>query len=261
MLTEQQTGEWNENGFFIIRNFADGGVCAAMLARAVEISRLVAGRAYVPNVLVTPEKRPNELAKNPEDQVAKIFRLHRDSVFRDFGARRDMIAIVVDLLGADLDLFVSQFIFKNHGALGQPWHQDSYYFAFDRTPQVGMWLAVSDATLDNGCLHALPGSHREPVQKHVRDQRTHALYGYEEIVDYDTSRSVPVLMAAGDLLVFHSHLMHRSTDNLSTGFRAAMVYHYAQAGTVDRTRERFGHQNPVHDFMPICRGGELIAAA
>src|SRR5580658_6731611 len=202
MLAAQQTGEWNENGFFIIRNFADGEVCAAMLARAVEISRLVAGRAYVPNVLVTPEKRPNELAKNPEEQVAKIFRLHRDSVFRDFGARRDMIAIVVDLLGADLDLFVSQFIFKNHGALGQPWHQDSYYFAFSTRPQVGVWLAVTEATLENGCLHVMPGSHTEPVHKHVPDRRPHAQYGYTEIVDYDTSKSVPVLMQAGDLLVF-----------------------------------------------------------
>jgi ectoine hydroxylase-related dioxygenase (phytanoyl-CoA dioxygenase family) len=45
----------------------------------------------------------------------------------------------------------------------------------------------------------------------------------------------PVLMHPGDLLVFDSHLMHRSTDNVSDGIRAAMVYHYAATGTVETT--------------------------
>src|SRR5579862_2908322 len=57
----------------------------------------------------------------------------------------------------------------------------------------------------------------------------------------------------GDLLVFHSHLMHRSTDNDSAGIRAAMVWHYAAAGTEDHTKEKFGFQNPSHDFMPVAR--------
>jgi ectoine hydroxylase-related dioxygenase (phytanoyl-CoA dioxygenase family) len=60
--------------------------------------------------------------------------------------------------------------------------------------------------------------------------------------------SVPVLMDPGDLLLFDSHLMHRSTDNVSSGLRAAMVYHYAAAGTVDRSR------NLVNDWVPARRG-------
>jgi hypothetical protein len=45
--------------------------------------------------------------------------------------------------------------------------------------------------------------------------------------------------------------MHCSTDNMSGGIRAAMVWHYTKSGTIDQTRERFGHQNPSHDFMKI----------
>ena len=52
-------------------------------------------------------------------------------------------------------------------------------------------------------------------------------------------------MDPGDLLVFDSHLMHRSTDNESDGIRAAMVYHYAAAGTVDHTEEYF----PTHQRL------------
>lgn len=59
------------------------------------------------------------------------------------------------------------------------------------------------------------------------------------------SGSEPVLMSPGDLLLFDSHLMHRSTDNGSSGIRAAMVYHYAATGTVDRG------DNVVNDFVTV----------
>ena len=104
---------------------------------------------------------------------------------------------------------------------------------------VGVWLAVTEATLVNGCLHVLPGSQTEPVHTHVPDRRPGANYGYFEIVDHDMDGAEPVLMDPGDLLVFDSHLMHCSTDNESDGIRAAMVYHYAAAGTTDHSEEYF----------------------
>ena len=253
MLSAERKRDWDDQGFFIIRNFAPIEDCRAIHARVIEICRLNAAGKSTPNVFVLPEKKPNPLARNPEDSVGKVFRLHRDPIFKKLVEDPGVVGIVSDLIGPELDCFVSQFIFKNHGALGQPWHQDSYYFAFNTRPQVGIWLAITEATLDNGCLHVMPGSHLEPVHEHVPDRRPHAQYGYTEIVDYDTSKSMPVLMQPGDLLVFHSHLMHRSTDNLSGGIRAAMVWHYARSGTIDQTREKFGHQNPAHDFMKIER--------
>jgi ectoine hydroxylase-related dioxygenase (phytanoyl-CoA dioxygenase family) len=57
--------------------------------------------------------------------------------------------------------------------------------------------------------------------------------------------AIPVLMEPGDLLLFDSHLMHRSTDNESSGVRAAMVFHYAATGTVDR------YVSPVNDFVTV----------
>ena len=61
------------------------------------------------------------------------------------------------------------------------------------------------------------------------------------------------LMEAGDLLLFHSHLMHCSSDNESHQKRAAMVTHYGEAGTVDQSRERWGLVPPNVDWMPVRR--------
>src|SRR5260370_4437763 len=126
----------------------------------------------VPNDLVLREKKANELAKNPEDNIGKVCRLHRDPLFKKHVEDPAVIDIASELLGPEIDCFLSQFIFKNHGAMGQPWHQDSYYFAFDTRPQVGIWLAFTEATLANGCLYVMPGSHREPLPAHVSARRT-----------------------------------------------------------------------------------------
>lgn len=58
-------------------------------------------------------------------------------------------------------------------------------------------------------------------------------------------------MQPGDLLVFDSHLMHRSTDNGSEDVRAAMVYHYGAGGTLDHSRERMGHS--INNWIPVRR--------
>ncbi len=218
-----------ELGFVRIPRFADQATCDQMLARVIEIARGDHGAA-----VVLPESNLKGQAGQPEELVSKIFKLHRDGVFAQFAASSAVLDLVANVVGASLDCFLSQFIFKNPGAWGQPWHQDSYYFPFEPArPILGVWLAVTEATLDNGCLHVLPGSHREPVHEHVPDRRPGANYGYVEIVDHDMTGSVPVLMDPGDLLLFDSHLMHCSTDNVSQGIRAAMVYHYAATGTVE----------------------------
>jgi ectoine hydroxylase-related dioxygenase (phytanoyl-CoA dioxygenase family) len=250
MLTSAQRAAWERDGFFIVPDFAAGSVCEAMHARAVELAREADGAGMAGASFVQPETKANPAAREAEDRVSKIFAIHRDEpVYRSFVQGEAVLDLAAGLIGPDLDCFLSQFIFKNAGALGQPWHQDSYYFRFDRTPQVGVWLAVTEATLENGCLHVLPGSHREPVHKHVPDRREGANLGYVEIVDHDTSNSIPVEMGVGDLLVFHSHLMHRSTDNQSDALRAAMVYHLAEAGTVDRAAKPAA----INDWLPVRR--------
>ena len=249
-LSARHAAAWDRDGFFLVKEFSPPAVCDAMLRRAIDLAREADGRGVAGTAIVHPERNLADSVGSEalaEERVSKVFKVHRDSVFHEFATQPDLVASVQHLLGTDIDCFLSQFIFKNPGAWGQPWHQDAFYFPFDRGPQVGVWLAVTEATLANGCLHVVPGSHLEPVHEHLLDRRPNANQGYVEILDHDMSGEQPVTMAPGDLLIFHSHLMHRSKDNDSSAIRAAMVYHFGERGTVDLAE----HPAPINDWMPV----------
>ena len=261
-IADAELRRYAADGFFRVDGFTDDAVGRAMLDDVVDVVRRRDAGERVPDVVILPEAQPGyaDRKTNPEDVISKVFRLHRRDAFASFLRTPALLPIITDVLGTDdVDCFLSQFIFKNPGAWGQPWHQDSYYFPFEPArPIVGLWLAVTEATLENGCLHVLPGSNHERVHEHIPDRRPGANYGYTEIVDHDMSAAVPVLMYPGDLLVFDSHLMHRSTDNVSRGIRAAMVFHVAAAGTVDNTEAIRGYKSPVNDWVPLVRSGAFV---
>ncbi|HEX9683520.1 MAG TPA: phytanoyl-CoA dioxygenase family protein [Acidimicrobiales bacterium] len=245
--------DWNRDGFFIVRGLFDSGTAASLIDAAVAIARTRPELEPLPHVYI-PEGRVRESATNPEEGLAKVFRLHRTAPF-DAIARDDCVLDLVGaILGPDLDAFLSQFIWKWPEAYGQPWHQDSFYFPFEPDQQIGVWVAANRATITNGCLWVVPGSHTEPVHTHVADDRPNATQAYTKIVDHDMSAAVPVEMEPGDVLFFDSHLMHSSTDNESNELRAALVTHYALAGTEVLNELA----NTVTDWMPVRRQGAAV---
>ena len=75
---------------------------------------------------------------------------------------------------------------------------------------------------------------------------------YTEIKDHDFSKEIPMLLDKGDVLIFHSFLMHKSDDNKSSERRTAMVYHFAETGT------NFGEvDSPTNEWISV-RGKGLI---
>ena len=237
-LSQTQKQSWNEKGFILIPNFFPEDKCIEINQTVIDIVRSMVGNseefnhAYIDQGHIgIREMKPSQKIENIEDEMSKVFRLHQTGIFNEFIKRDDLLNIVEDILGENIDCFLSQFIFKNPGAWGQPWHQDSSYFPFDRAPQVGAWLATSAATKENGCLVILPGSHKEVIHEHLPDDRPGSNYGYTEIKDHDFKKEMPLFLNTGDLLLFHSFLIHKSCDNKSNNRRTAMVYHFAETGT------------------------------
>ncbi len=180
-LTDAQRESWATRGYFVLPGFADAATCAAMHERAVELCRKDAAGESIRHSLVDPERNPWADAREPEDRVSKVFILHDwDPVFGPFARDPRLVAVLGELLGPDIDCFLSQFIFKNPGAIGQPWHQDSLYFPFEPADQVGIWLAVTASHRDErAACRCCRVRMREPVHAHVarpaarREPRVH----------------------------------------------------------------------------------------
>jgi len=259
MLDRAQLDGWRSRGYVLLPQLCSADGVAALLRAAEAVADRVDAGASIGDAYTVKESVLAAPDRPLAQQLSKIFRVHRcEPAFREFIAQSRVLEPVADLLGGNVDCFLSQFIFKLPGALGQPWHQDAFYFPHDGPAAVGVWIAVTEANLANGPLWILPGSHVERVHKARKDPREHALAGYVEIVDHDFAAAEPVLMQPGDVLLFHSHLMHKSTDNLSKGRRAAMVYHFADAATIDRTAEKFGKPAPNVDWMAVLRDGRRV---
>ena len=117
----------------------------------------------------------------------------------------------------------------------KPWHQDCAYFNLpEGTTVVGVWIALDEATPENGCLHIIPGSHSEGPMIHFKRRDW-------QICDSDVpvGRDTMVPLKPGGCLFWHGLTHHGSPVNQSEQRRRALQFHYkpASAGEVT-TQER-----------------------
>jgi ectoine hydroxylase-related dioxygenase (phytanoyl-CoA dioxygenase family) len=142
-----------------------------------------------------------------------------------------IVAVLTALLGPNVKCMQSMFFVKNAGKPGQAWHQDEYYIPTRDRSLIGGWIALDDATIGNGCLWVLPGSHRPgiiwPTAPHGSDEfdGADAASGFP----WPEQDAIPVEVKAGDVVFFNGYLLHRSLRNRSQGFRRALVNHYMRA--------------------------------
>lgn len=260
ILTQAQRQTFAEDGYFVLRGFAPEAEGLAIEAEIIDAIRADPPSAHpgeaayrtAGDLFIQPEQKPMQGWRKPEDLISKVFNPHLSGAAQAFAHRDDVAAIVTELIGAPSSVFQSQFIFKNPGAWGQPWHQDAFYFPFDRRPEIGVWLAISEATLENGCLAAIPGWHQHPVLEHGPDLREGANHGYLEIPGLPEDEAKALVMEPGDCLIFHSLLPHRSFDNRAASRRSAIVYHYAASAT-SVTKPLSPAQALIHHWRPVGR--------
>jgi phytanoyl-CoA hydroxylase len=124
----------------------------------------------------------------------------------------------------------SMLFMKPPGLQGQAWHQDERYIPTRDRSLVGAWIALDDATIENGCLWVIPGSHRHGYLHPTRDHgRPDEFDPSDEAYGFDDSAAVPVEVRAGDVVFFNGYLLHRSLRNRATTSRRALVNHYMNA--------------------------------
>jgi non-heme Fe2+,alpha-ketoglutarate-dependent halogenase len=162
-----------------------------------------------------------------------------------------LLDAVAELLGEDLLLTDSVFRIKEPGSgTHYGWHQDSARIVVDPAPAI-VYVAISDATIENGCLAVIPGSHDRvhpydlvvnPGQEHRRVAR---------LREVDPSRAVYMELRAGEVAIFSANVVHGSAANRSSTARVAILHDFTPtagrqsigrgSGQLVRGRDMFGH--------------------
>jgi ectoine hydroxylase-related dioxygenase (phytanoyl-CoA dioxygenase family) len=109
-----------------------------------------------------------------------------------------------------------------------PWHQDkSYWPDANANPVITVWIPLVDATLENGCLHILPRTHKRQLLSYHRE--TYSGTGYTETDDQhlgNKDRVVALPLEAGGAIVFNDRCLHMSTPNNSAHVRWSVDLRY-----------------------------------
>jgi len=124
----------------------------------------------------------------------------------------------------------SMLFVKAPGLPGQAWHQDEIYIPSRDRTLTGAWIALDDATEENGCLRVIPSSHRNGMLYPQRQHNNHEEFDRNvESHGFDVSGEELVAVKSGDVVFFNGYLLHRSKKNRSTTYRRALVNHYLNA--------------------------------
>lgn len=156
------------------------------------------------------------------------FLRHRHGDFPELQAfvlGQTMGRIARECLQADPLLFNEQFVVKGAGkGASFAWHQDSAYVGFDHRPYVTVWIALDDATEENGCVYLLPRDiDAQPgIDPHEWQDDTKELNGY-----FGEETGAAMRCRAGDIVAFSSLTLHRSGPNTTAKPRRAYIAQYS----------------------------------
>lgn len=143
-----------------------------------------------------------------------------------------LVSLVEQLIGPGIWVYFSQIFFKPpEGGGPKPAHQDNYYFGpNDPEGVVTAWIALDDATLENGCLYFGQGSNQGPVYEHeAPPDEPYNLQLPQAILARQPMTPAPVLR--GGVSFHHGNTFHQSGPNLSTRWRRACALHFVNART------------------------------
>jgi phytanoyl-CoA hydroxylase len=174
--------------------------------------------------------------EGPTLEYRKLEKLEVDPVFRTWLENPLFERVVRAVVPGDVAIYRATLFTKSaRGGSELPWHQDGgSFWGLDRDPELQLWTALDDAPEGGGCLEVLEGSHLAGLATPLggtipRDVRDAACAD-------ERKRSVPAV--AGEVLLIHNHLWHRSGSSATGRPRRAFTVSYMPASTRCRRRRR-----------------------
>lgn len=154
-------------------------------------------------------------------------------IFRRMAMSTALVSIVEQLIGRGVSVFFSQVFCKSAEVGGpKPVHQDNFYFGpSDLDATLTVWIALDEATVENGCLFYGDGSHRGKIYAHIAppNEPFNLQIPTEALGDYAMT---PAPVPAGGVSFHHGSTWHQSSSNTSTKPRRAAAFHFLRNDAV-----------------------------
>jgi phytanoyl-CoA hydroxylase len=252
-ITSDQSARYQKDGFLVLPDFVTSRECDALRARAEELVREF-DPAGVVSIFSTHEQsrvsddyfldsgdkirfffeedafnEDGTLKQSKERSINKIgHALHElDPVFSEFSRSRPIRELIADLKIEDPLLLQSMYIFKQPQIGGEvSCHQDSTFLYNEPIDIAGLWFALEDATVNNGCLWAIPGGHTLGLKSRWLRAPEGGMR-FETLDERPWSEELlrPLEVSKGTLILLHGLVPHKSLANRSEKSRQAYTLH------------------------------------
>jgi phytanoyl-CoA hydroxylase len=246
--------QFDQQGYLILENFNTDSACDEIMQRGRE---LVGGFDYSghPSIFQTDEqvRTSDDYFLDSGDKISYFFEkdaidengklksdlfhslnkvghaLHDlDPIFNQFSRSPQMAGLAKELRLEDSLIIQSMLILK-HAKIGGvvDIHQDSTFLYTEPETCIGFWFALEDATIENGCIWAMPGGHQTSLRSWFKRK---AEGGGTEMQMFDNQAysidgMIPLEVKKGTCIVLHGLLPHYSKPNTSGKSRQAYAIH------------------------------------
>jgi phytanoyl-CoA hydroxylase len=256
VITQEQINQYHEQGFLVLEGFVDERECDLLRARAEELVQEF-DPAEVVSIFSTHEQNrlTDEYFLSSGDKIRFFFEenafhpdgtlkyekeksinkighaLHDlDPVFASF-SHSERIKELAKAVGLEKSyLLQSMYIFKQPNIGGEvTCHQDSTFLYTEPIDIAGLWFALEDATIENGCLWAIPGGHRRGLKSRWRRTQGKMEFEVYDNEPWPKDELIPLEVSKGTLILLHGLLPHCSFENRSPRSRHAYTLHLISA--------------------------------
>jgi phytanoyl-CoA hydroxylase len=238
---DEALAHFDEHGYARLGKVLEDDALAALRERADEI---MLGKVKLPGLffqLDTETGSYDDLVfgrgyEGASLNYRKIEKLERDERFRSWIENPLFETIARSLIAGPIAIYRAVLMTKGSGGgTVLPWHQDGgLFWGLDRDPILQIWTALDDAPVEAGCVEVLPGSHKQglatPLGGVIPDDHVRRRNANET--------SMPLPARAGEAILIHNHLWHRSLTNRTGKTRRAFSICYMSASTQCTRKKR-----------------------
>ncbi|MDY7577788.1 phytanoyl-CoA dioxygenase family protein [Herbaspirillum sp. RTI4] len=229
LLSSERLADFRRDGYLILRGLVPAASCERMLAvTADHLQRAVAPLEY--EAEVGYPGAPASLTSEGGRTVRRLRGAYdRDPAFRDWASDPALVAILTQLFEEPVSLPLAHHncVMTKHPDFGTAtgWHRDIRYWSFERPDLISVWLALGAERTENGGLSVIPGSHLLKLQAEQMDDLD---FLRPEVAANQAlfALGVPLLLEAGDVVLFHSGLFHAAGRNSSDRVKSSVVFAY-----------------------------------